>query len=288
MRRSELARRIAWHLRTDAEFRALGWPPGRFLRLYYCGRLRDRLRPGARPLVRRLALRHGISGRPAGVHVRLSPGVGDWIVLRGVWVHQDYFHPGLTRCRTILDVGANIGLAAVWLKGLAPEAAVACVEPDPRNAPLARLNLAANAVAAPVLPYAVAPHAGRARLGLAADTGLSALEGVGPNAGAHRRFVEVETRRIADVLDALGWARVDLLKLDVEGLEPDLFADGRDWLPRVERIVFELHAPTAAETVAGLLRPHGFVLERLGRRAEETFLARAEGAGDRSVPRAAP
>ena len=267
-----LVRRVAWHVRTDAEFRSLGWRPGGFLLPYYYGRLRDRL-PGSRaPLVRRFAVRHGRSGRTRSVYLRLSPGVGDWIVLRGVWIHQDYWHPRVRGCRTVLDVGANIGLAAVWFRELLPRAEIACVEPDPRNLPLARLNLAANEIAAPVLACAIAPRAGRVRLGIGADTAQSALDGAGPY--RHAEFVDVEARRVPDVLDALGWPRVDLLKLDVEGLERDLFADAGDWLGRVGLVLFELHPNVREEEIRALLRRHRWMLERVGYRAEQTFLAR--------------
>jgi FkbM family methyltransferase len=269
-----LARRIAWHLRTDAEFQRLGWRRGRFLRMYYLGRIRDRLIRQPRPIIRRFDLRHGVTGRPAAVHIRTSPGVGDWIVLRGVWIHQDYYHPSLHGSRTILDVGANIGVAALWLQGLLPHARVACVEPDVRNVPLATLNLEANGIAPVVLPYAVAPRRGRMRLGIGSDTAQSALEGDSPFAHAHQRSVEVEVRRLPDLLDELGWPRVDVLKLDIEGTERDLLADAGDWLDRVGLMLLELHPNTTAEEIGGFLRPHGWSLERIGREAEETYVAR--------------
>jgi hypothetical protein len=108
------------------------------------------------------------------------------------------------------------------------------------------------------------------------DTGWSSLEHVGLH--AHTSGVEVETRRIPDFLDKLGWARCDLLKLDVEGLERDLFADAAAWLPRVGRIVFELHENTSEEEIGTLLAPHGWRLARLGHEVEATYLATPGGA----------
>ena len=269
-------RRLTWAIRADGEFRKLGWRWGTFLRKYYRGRLRDHQANRHEPLVERLAVRHGVTGGSASLEMRLGPAGGDWLVLRGVWLHQDYYHPSLASCRTILDVGANVGMAAVWFHLLTGGARLACVEPDPRNQPLLRRNLAANGVDHTVFPCAVSTRPGRARLMMGLDTGWSSLEHVGLH--AHTSGVEVETRRIPDFLDELGWARCDLLKLDVEGLERDLFADAAAWLPRVGRIVFELHENTSEEEIGTLLAPHGWRLARLGHEVEATYLATPEGA----------
>lgn len=265
-------KRFAWAFRTDAEFRRLGWRPGTFLAAYYRGRLQEHLSNRGAPVVGRFVVRHGVSDRKATLHIRMGPAGGDWIVLRGVWLHQDYFHPLISQCRTILDVGANVGMAAVWLKGLNPEAQIACVEPDPRNLPLLRINLAVNGIEAKVFDCAVAPLAGRARLGIGIDTGWSSLETAGLH--AHTQFVDVETRRIPEILDALCWSRVDLLKLDVEGLERDLLADAGDWLCRVGLLVFELHRNSSLEEIAALLRSYRWALERIGYQEEKTYLAK--------------
>lgn len=268
-------KRLTWALRTDAEFRRLGWRCGTFLSAYYRGRLQDHLPDHSTPVVRRFVVRHGVSDRKATLCIRLDPGGGDWIVLRGIWLHQDYFHSLIGQCRTILDVGANVGMAAVWFKLLNPEVHIACVEPDPRNVPLLRDNLAANGIEAQVFECAVAPRTGRARLGIGIDTGWSSLEQCGLH--THTTFIEVDAQHIPAILDKLGWSQVDLLKLDVEGLERDLLADASEWLSRVGYIVLEVHRNTSSGEIADLLRPYGWALERIGHQAEETYLARPYG-----------
>jgi FkbM family methyltransferase len=153
-------------------------------------------------------------------------------------------------------------MAAVWFRGLNPEAVLACVEPDTRNLPLLRLNLAENRVDAKVFECAVAPHSGRARLGVGMDPGWSSMENAGLH--AHTQFIEVQTRRIPEILDDLGWPRVDLLKLDIEGLERDILADGADWLSRSGLIVFELHQNNSTDEIAAILSRAGYSLERIG------------------------
>jgi FkbM family methyltransferase len=272
---------LATAFRADAEFQRLGWRRGVFLLAYCGGWLRHHLSPRDTGIVKAFVVRHGVSGRSSTLHMRMRPGVGDWTVLRGVWLHHDYFHPLISRCQRILDVGANIGMTSVWFKGLNPEATLACVEPDPRNLPLLRLNLAENRIDARVFECAVATHTGRAQLGIEMNGGWSSLENA--KLHAHTQFVEVETRRIPEILDDLGWTHVDLLKLDIEGLENDILADGGDWLSRVVLIVFELHPNNSEEHLTALLSRAGWSMERIGYLGDPTYLAKPPRARAASI-----
>jgi FkbM family methyltransferase len=265
-----LIKHARWHLRMSQDLHRLGLPHGALFREYCETRLRALLSKRGDPRVKPFSVRHGISGREATLHIRTGPNLSDWVVLCGVWAHEDYFQPLITKCRTILDVGANIGMAAVWFKTLMPEAELACIEPDPRNLALARVNLAENGIRATVFNCAVAPYAGRTRLGLDPDTGRSSL--VDAHLYAQDQFLEVQTRRIPEILDELGWPRVDLLKLDIEGMERDILANGGDWLHRVGLIVLEIHENTSAEEISRLLQPFGWTLNRLGTHQEETYI----------------
>jgi len=273
-------KRLAWAFRADAEFRQLGWRRGVFFLAYSGGRVRDYFSHWDTLVIRSFVVQHGVSGRKSTLHMRMRPGGGDWIILRGVWLQNDYFHPLISQCQRILDVGANIGLAAVWFKGLTPKAQLACVEPDPRNLPLLQRNLAENGITARIFDCAVASQAGRARLGIEMNHGWSSLESAGFH--AHTQFVEVETRRIPEILDDLGWSRVDLLKLDIEGLEREILADGGDWLPRVGLIVFELHPNHSQEEIAALLDHAGWSMERIGFQGDPTYLAKPSRVQDYS------
>ena len=70
-----------------------------------------------------------------------------------------------------------------------------------------------------------------------------------------------------------GWRHVDLLKMDVEGMERDIVADGGDWLHRVGLIVLEVHENTSPEELSTLLHPHAWTLQKLGTHDEATYLA---------------
>ena len=84
--------------------------------------------------------------------------------------------------------------------------------------------------------------------------------------------VEVELFSIPQLLDAQGWAAVDLVKMDIEGAEKELFADCAAWLPRCRRGGLEIHPNTSPEEIGTLVAPFGRAVRRLGRGAEPTYV----------------
>ena len=72
----------------------------------------------------------------------------------------------------VLDIGANIGAAALWFHRRYPQAEVVGVEADPRTAAVARANLADQA-GVWVLNAAISDHAGEATLWVAPESWAS-------------------------------------------------------------------------------------------------------------------
>ena len=82
-------------------------------------------------------------------------------------------------------------------------------------------------------------------------------------------------RRLADLLDELGMETLDLLKLDIEGAEYDVFTrEPERWLSRVHMILVELHdryRPGCTEAMAEIARAGGY---RQSQSGEYHLLAR--------------
>ncbi len=130
---------------------------------------------------------------------------------------ERFLQPGMT----VLDVGAHHGLYTLLAsKCVGRTGRVIAFEPSPRErrrlAQHLRINRCRNAG---VQPYALGDRAGGADLFL--------VEGIHdwcnslrlPNIEAKTSRVTVEVRRLDDVLETIGWPRVDFIKLDVEGAE---------------------------------------------------------------------
>lgn len=257
----------------DRQFRQLGWWPGTYLWNFYRGRLRDHL-PGKPSSMKALRSRHGITKKYLPLMLRIEPGGSDLVTLEGVWLHQDYYHPALEGTKTILDIGGNIGMSALWFHEWLKPQGYACVEPDPRNLEVLRKNLETNGLQARVFPCAATAEPGRIRLSMGLSFGCSHLEGIEIADGLHQteQYVEVEGRTIPSMLDELGWQKVDLVKIDIEGGERELLRHCASWIDRVGQMVMEIHGNTSPEEIQSFL-PAPWKLERIGKGTEPTFRA---------------
>jgi FkbM family methyltransferase len=140
--------------------------------------------------------------------------------------------------RSIVDLGANIGLAARRFLSRHPSATIIAVEPDPANVELLRQNLAG--FDATIVDACVGGHERTVSLvGDRAD-GLRMVDD--PDGG---QAVVTMPR----ILDLLASDRVDLLKVDVEGAEQEIFATCEAWIPRVRYLIVECHLPYDADAL---------------------------------------
>ena len=165
---------------------------------------------------------------------------------------------------TILDCGANIGIASIHYKRLFPNAKITAFEPDPRACQRLRRNLISNgAEDVEVIEAAVWTERGETmffsegadgnRL-IGSDEDVSELLSL-TAAGCKCR---VRTVRLADYVQK----KVDFVKLDIEGTESSVISDCAPYLGNVANIVIEFHLtnsmPNALATVVSALADSGF------------------------------
>ncbi|NEU11415.1 FkbM family methyltransferase [Methylobacterium sp. BTF04] len=120
---------------------------------------------------------------------------------------------------TFLDIGANIGAYALFVAALAgPRARILAVEPQPDVFDRLTYNIAQNPFGTvKAVACAVADKAGELTLFVdPRNRGESSLKIVGTNEGARIRVPAVTLLELAR---SEGIARIDAMKLDVEGAE---------------------------------------------------------------------
>jgi FkbM family methyltransferase len=173
-----------------------------------------------------------------GLRVAYRCDPGDLQSIREVLLQEVYRLPNDIQRKTIVDLGANIGLASTWLAHRYKAQRVIALEPDASNCTLARRNFVANQVPGTVIEGAIGATAGVARFqaGSASNRGR-----IGPSGK------EVDLLTMSSVFhncEIVG--RVNLLKIDIEGSEQDLLTGDISWLHRVDEIIIEFH-PTLVE-----------------------------------------
>lgn len=183
------------------------------------------------------------ASQPArGVRLRLDES--DVKVFRELFVHSEYASAlellaGAGDRPVIVDAGANVGLATLYLKGRVPGARVVAIEPDASNVACFQEHIRLNRFE-DVAVHTAALWPRECRLRFVADpTRLQswAIRVEEDPAGP------VEAISVQGLMRRHGLERIDLLKLDVEGAEFPLFEDAAsgEWLSRTRAILAEVH-----------------------------------------------
>ncbi len=138
---------------------------------------------------------------------------------------------------TILDLGANTGLATLYFAALFPGAKIIGVEPDQENFDIAVLNTKAyNNVS--LLKKAIW---NKDTLLEIVDTGAK-KDTIMVREAAVSSPHTIEAITIDTICENANWPSIDILKIDIEGAEKELFSSGfENWLPRTKILFVEVH-----------------------------------------------
>ena len=203
--------------------------------------VRYRMRDGSRIVCRVMD-----SGGPLSVHV-----------------DGDYDLPGIdwAGVRTILDVGAHVGSFTIWAARRAPGARVLAVEPNPESFALLARNIGENGLRDRVTAVNAA---------VAGTPGAGMLELVDHSLGTRlarngQGQVPVRIETVPNLLADAGMESVDLVKIDCEGMEYEVFEGlGPERLRSFGALACEYH-PVAGRSVGAIedsLKEAGFKVSR--------------------------
>jgi 31-O-methyltransferase len=202
---------------------------------------------------------------------------------------ETYLRHGVTvgEGDVVLDVGANVGVAAAFFASQCGAGSVHSFEPVPPLFKLLRENVA-DLPACVVHEYGLSSASGRAPIvfypksaamsGLYADPerdqamartvlanfGFSPAEVEERLAGRYEaQTLSCELRTLSSVLREQSITRIDLLKIDVERAEVDVLRgiEESDW-PKIQQVVIEVHDEHGrGAVIRRLLTAHGFHVE---------------------------
>jgi FkbM family methyltransferase len=191
---------------------------------------------------------------PHPVYVR-GGSSSDTLVLYEIVVTNEYdLVADLGSPRFVIDGGANIGLFSLYFLNRYPTARIVAVEPDSETAEVCRKNLAGYKDRATVVQGAIWSRAGSLCLEKTGEEWTTSVRA--PGAGESG---STEAFTMASLIARGGGAGVDLLKLDVEGGEREIFGpNAQEWLPSIANIVIELHGPECEERFFGALKPYEY------------------------------
>jgi FkbM family methyltransferase len=207
---------------------------------------------------------------------------------------RQYSHTGfeLQADDTVIDIGANIGMFALWAEPQIPQGRLICIEPNPNALECLKMNIRQNDLRnVTVIPAAAGGENGTMELvshhGWEAMAHSAAVDppwlfntstmgsSTQPDATlvasrlsktGDQRFV-VQLIPLSRILEEHDIATVNLLKIDCEGSEYEVLRslDAANWA-RIERVVIEYHDIGRNRNhveLTEILRTNGFEVEAI-------------------------
>jgi FkbM family methyltransferase len=175
---------------------------------------------------------------------------GDLQGIREIFNDEIYRLPDGAAPISLVDLGANIGLATVWLCATYGIRHATAVEPDAANVAILERNCAANEIPCDIRAAAVGPESGTARFQSGTSTNLGQLSTTG---------VATAVIGIGELLSSVEF-EPSLLKMDIEGAESALLRMvNPSWVTAFEYVVGELHPEAdSIEELVGVISSLGF------------------------------
>jgi FkbM family methyltransferase len=168
---------------------------------------------------------------------------GDLQSIREVFLQESYRLPFSLQPKSLVDLGANIGITSIWFSQHYPIEKIIAIEPNPNNAEILRRNFLNNKINARVIEAAIGSTDGSIVFHLSGDSNQGTILETDEQ---NNRSGEMEVKMIsmATVLADLDTSEeIDLVKMDIEGGEEELLSANLSWLSRTKAIIAELHPP---------------------------------------------
>ena len=187
----------------------------------------------------------------------------DFEVLMQVLYNQEYkIHVGL-EAEYIIDGGANIGLASVHFKNRFPDAKIIAIEPESRNYEMVLKNTENY------------KEIYTEKSGLwSRDTHLEVVNSTVESWGFMVQECPEETKgsipavSISSLMKKYNFPRIDILKIDIEGSEKELFEENyHEWLSKTKILLIEVHdgmKKGASKTLFRALEKYNYHLSPVG------------------------
>lgn len=194
----------------------------------------------------------------------VRPGTSDVETFDEVFMAREYdvqlpdFAP-----RSILDLGANVGYTSVLFAVRWPEARILAVEPATDNMVLLKRNTGPYRGVTAIRAAVWSRPAEVAVTNPEAAANAYRMSDASGGAGEER----IPAHTVGQLIERLGCARLNLLKMDVEGAEAEIFRGPLEWLDRVDVMVVELHdriVPGCAAALYDALHGRHFQQEIVG------------------------
>lgn len=186
------------------------------------------------------------------IYIRTTPC--DLQVFTQIFILKEYATGAEKEINTIIDCGANIGLASLFFISKFPKVRIVAIEPEENNFKMLERNLAhyknvtciKKAIWDKPASLQIINHT-RGDAGFIIKESPALLTG------------NIEAISINEIINEFHLDNIDILKIDIEGSEEQVFLNCDDWLPKVSTIFCEIHEnlkPGLTKKIKSILSPY--------------------------------
>lgn len=174
-----------------------------------------------------------------GERIFLRTATTDFKVADGILRNGDYRHAETSEPKVIVDVGANIGAVTLLYARKYPTAKIYAIEPEAGNFEMLKMNVGVRAGIVPIRQAIWSRHMTREIQNRRTGAWGYTLADLPADVQGMGQTVECVT--MDEFMTQQGIGRIDILKMDIEGGEKEIFEHPEGWLDRVDMLAVELH-----------------------------------------------
>ncbi len=159
-----------------------------------------------------------------------------------IFIGHDYAFNITRQPKTIVDAGANIGIASIYFSNTFPSSRIIAIEPEKSNFEILKRNVGPYENIIPVcgalwhenrMIHLVDPGLGK--------WGFMTHENDGDNKNYGDLCHEISGITVDMIMKEYGIDHIDILKMDIEGAEREVFRNASAWIEKVDVLIVELH-----------------------------------------------
>jgi FkbM family methyltransferase len=193
--------------------------------------------------------------------ITLAGKTADVWMFEAVFLHRDYDYAYPVSPACIIDAGAHIGMTSLYFANRFPQSRILAIEPVPRNYAMLCENTRGYENIRTIQAALWDDHA---TLTIENPESQSSAFRVAEVSSCAK---PVQAITVNDAFKMLDVEQVDLLKIDIEGSEKQVFSGDTSWLRNVKMMVIELHdrfQPGCTQALQQAIEGHEFVESPLG------------------------
>jgi FkbM family methyltransferase len=169
--------------------------------------------------------------------IKLRAKTSDLKVMEQIFLDEDYNFPIDFEPKLIIDGGAYVGYSSVFFANRFPKTKIFSIEPEESNFKLLKENIR-NYENIELINAGIWNKPTYLRI---KDIGLGHFGFIVEEVQESEEF-SFKAITIDEILRRSGYKEIDILKLDIEGSEKEVFSENyKKWLEKVKILIIELH-----------------------------------------------